>query len=577
MKRNLPKVLALAALAWGVTTSAEGATPHETICSTPAPLPSGTCEVAGSGSDTLLVGTVLAPDHIYRGGQVLIDSGGDILCVGCDCDNGSARLVTCPTAVISPGLINPHDHLAFNHNLPWVDTGERWEHRHDWRGGLPPHSQISTPLAGNSLERRQWGELRHLLGGTTSLLGSASASGFVRNLDNAADDEGLAQDNVDYDTFPLGDDGMQYTQIASGCGYPAIFDLATLAPGEQYLAHVAEGINDYARNEFACVMGPADDLVEPQSAFVHMVGMTLSDYDEVATGATELVWSPRSNISLYGETARVTTASYQGATISLGTDWLRTGSMNLLRELRCADSFNDVYLDGFFSDYDLWQMVTRNPAVATGTDDVIGGLVPGHVADIAIFDASTHSDYRAIIEAEPEDVALVLRDGIALYGDEAVVSSLLGHTRCEILSMCSVLKRLCLSDELGTNMATLQAAVGSVYPLFFCGGEPVADEPTCIPKRSQSYDGSTIYSGGINAQDKDGDGIGIGDNCPNVFNPIRPLDRGVQADSDGDGIGDACDATFGTVVPSLAGPYLLALAALLLASSLALLRSSTSP
>ena len=86
MKRNLPKVLALAALAWGVTTSAEGATPHETICSTPAPLPSGTCEVSGSGSDTLLVGTVLAPDHIYRGGQVLIDSGGDILCVGDDQD-----------------------------------------------------------------------------------------------------------------------------------------------------------------------------------------------------------------------------------------------------------------------------------------------------------------------------------------------------------------------------------------------------------------------------------------------------------------------------------------------------------
>ena len=31
------------------------------------------------------------------------------------------------------------------------------------------------------------------------------------------------------------------------------------------------------------------------------------------------------------------------------------------------------------------------------------------------------------------------------------------------------------------------------------------------------------------------------DNCPCTFNPIRPLDNGVQADFDGDGIGDACD------------------------------------
>jgi len=42
--------------------------------------------------------------------------------------------------------------------------------------------------------------------------------------------------------------------------------------------------------------------------------------------------------------------------------------------------------------------------------------------------------------------------------------------------------------------------------------------------------------------DSDGDGIpNASDNCPNVFNPIRAIDGGVQADSDGDGDGDACD------------------------------------
>ncbi len=35
-----------------------------------------------------------------------------------------------------------------------------------------------------------------------------------------------------------------------------------------------------------------------------------------------------------------------------------TGSMNLLRELRCADDYNATYLDHYFSDQDLWKMVT---------------------------------------------------------------------------------------------------------------------------------------------------------------------------------------------------------------------------
>ena len=31
------------------------------------------------------------------------------------------------------------------------------------------------------------------------------------------------------------------------------------------------------------------------------------------------------------------------------------------------------------------------------------------------------------------------------------------------------------------------------------------------------------------------------DNCPGSFNPIRPLDNGMQADADMDGEGDVCD------------------------------------
>ncbi len=52
------------------------------------------------------------------------------------------------------------------------------------------------------------------------------------------------------------------------------------------------------------------------------------------------------------------------------------------------------------------------------------------------------------------------------------------------------------------------------------------------------------FTGALTATDADGDGIAdASDNCPNVFNPIRPIDNGVQPDADGDGMGDPCDPT----------------------------------
>ena len=52
-----------------------------------------------------------------------------------------------------------------------------------------------------------------------------------------------------------------------------------------------------------------------------------------------LIWSPRSNVALYGDTAPVTLYDRMGVNIGLGTDWLISGSMNMLRELACAASF----------------------------------------------------------------------------------------------------------------------------------------------------------------------------------------------------------------------------------------------
>ncbi len=152
----------------------------------------------------------------------------------------------------------------------------------------------------------------------------------------------------------------------------------------------------------------------------------------------------------------------------------------------------------------------------------------------------------------------------------AIVLALRSGEGCALTSVCGTSKRLCLVDEIGMYLTELESSVGGIYPLFFC--EIPSDEPTCTPQRSESVNGSTIYTGVATADDPDGDGIEAGDNCPRVFNPIRPLDAGSQADTDGDGIGDACDPLLSANVPALSGGAPVLLTALLVASTLVLWR-----
>jgi hypothetical protein len=505
-----------------------------------APAAEGTCSVDSTGTSGLLLrGTILSPGGVLRAGQVLVGGDGRIACVDCDCSGAAgfdaASQITCGEGVISPGLINPHDHITYANNEPIGMGVERYEHRHDWRTGANGHEALPYN-SGAPANTVRAAELRFVMGGATSAASAGGQQGLLRNLDSGGQSLGLPIGVANSDTFPL--DDANGLQLSNGCNYgddPTTN--ADISDVSSYLPHIAEGINSAALNEFVCTSQGSTDLIEPQTAVIHGIGLEAEDYEIMREEGTMLVWSPRSNVVLYGNTASVTAMDAMGVSITLGTDWVPSGSIDLLRELACADMLNRDYYDGHFSDRDLWKMVTTNAAFALAADDAIGRLAPGLYADIAVFRTTPRAqDHRAVIEAHPEDVALVLRAGEPLYGDAALVTSdAIGGADCEPMNVCEVDKVACVSRDLdgAATLADLQESIAEWYPLSYCG-EP-DDEPSCVPYRPDDY------PSGITRNDGDGDGIDDDmDNCPSVFNPIRWLEQD-QGDADQDQAGDACD------------------------------------
>ncbi len=513
------------------------------------PPPSGgPCDIITGDAARLITGDVLVPGTVYVGGQVLFDAAGVIQCVGCDCTQVSgaatATQVSCPGSVVSPGLINPHDHITY-YAAPYVNTsGERYEHRHDWRRGNDGHTEVSSGpnSTANGAPQVQWNELRQVMAGTTSVAGSGGIAGLLRNLDRSNGLEGISGAYADYDTFPLGDsNGLE---LVNSCAYGNIANAGQPNNGV-WLPHVAEGIEASARNEFLCLTGVGEgskEAIASRTSVIHGIGLRAADVGRMALTEASLIWSPRSNIFLYGDTAPVRLYKRFGVNIALGTDWVRSGSKSTLRELKCADYLNQTHYGHTFRDDELWLMVTLNAAKALGFEGQVGSLEVGKRADISIFRGASESPYRSIIEAQSEDVLLTLRGGKVLFGDQVVVTALTADA-CDAVDVCGTQKAVCLQTEIGKTFAALSGENSSTYPLFFCG-EPM-NEPTCVPFRSAmapSPSTATAYTGAVTEDDWDGDGIpNAQDNCPNTFNPVRPVDNGAQADGDGDGVGDVCD------------------------------------
>ncbi|KAI1823415.1 metal dependent amidohydrolase [Xylaria intraflava] len=452
----------------------------------------------GLSTDLLLTGTVLTSNGALHDSAVLVQSG-RIAHVGDVCGLGTrgsdASVLDCAGSVISPGFVNTHEHIDFSTVRPFPDLGERTNHRHDWRLGARGYTMREAAVNGSAVDATAWGELRHVFSGTTSIIGKEMVPGLARNLDHADGlEQGLDGPVANYDVFPLDDQGG--IQRNGDCDYgPHPIAQDTAARYHRYVGHISEGVDAEAANEFTCLSNatfdtiPADgggglstDIMAPNVALVHALGLTPEDYDVIAARGAKIVWSPRSNVFLYGKTLDVKYLLDAGITVALGTDWLPSGSATMAREAICAAAVTRKSHGVELSAKTLWEMATINGAKVAGFERELGSLETGKLADIVVFaeDAGTTDPFAQAIFAPQEKIELVLRGGEILLAKSALAPLTRGS--CETVAFGAEEKTACVADELGSSFAALEASLAGVYPVVLPALPP--EEPTCEPTRS---------------------------------------------------------------------------------------------
>jgi len=484
----------------------------------------------GTNDRVLIRATALFPRTALADAEVVFStSSGEILCVDQDCGSvdGYAEATILCGDVVLPAFVDPHNHMQYNVLGPWPH-GRSWENRYEWRGDGDYWDYTDLVDLVSTCDAMRWAELRAIMTGSSAVAGNSMddcAAILVRNLDEGQTYHYLAGYDPEVRT---NDPETDYEDLEE---WAEELDDGHISA---YIPHCAEGLYGTVRSEFQPLIDAG--LLRSETALVHGTDLDPAQLTLMGLNGTHLIWSPQTNIDLYGRTADVTTAQSLGVPIALGPDWTLSGTAGQLFELQCADRLNRESYHGAFCLSDLVAMATEGAAGAVGLGGVLGELAPGARADLLLLSGERSTPWTTVLTADQTQVELVTVDGIPLYGDADLMATFpeaqpFPGELCEVLDVCGASKTIChrATDAEPTYAelhGDLQADLGDqLYPTFFCPDDPDYRPQWCEPR----------VSGDAGAADADADGIDdAGDLCPHVFDPE-------QRDEDGDGVGNACD------------------------------------
>lgn len=356
-----------------------------------------------------LRGAVITPEGAWPTGYVTVADG--------VIDRVSRRRPTSvpvheTDGVILPGLLDLHGHPEFNVFAAW-EPPTLYANRYRWRSSAPYQALVRNPQ--NSLidavpakTQLRYSEVRALVGGVTGIQGASGASTstmepLVRNVDLWAFGAHRARSLID---LPSGSFGKE--------SFDAIMRHIAAGTVTAFYVHLSEGVRGDERSvkEFTKFLDL--EAATPATNIIHGSALSADDLRTVAELGCRLVWSPQSNLRLYGETTLAGEAIKAGMPVALGADWLPSGSTSLLAEMKVAR--RELARQGHaISAADLVAMVTSVAATMTGLDAHLGAIAVGRPADLVVLERHHEDPYENVCLADPSWVELVCIGGDVTY------------------------------------------------------------------------------------------------------------------------------------------------------------------
>jgi cytosine/adenosine deaminase-related metal-dependent hydrolase len=286
-------------------------------------------------------------------------------------------------AIAFPGLMNSHDHLEFNlyprlghgHYADYVEWG-REIHRRD-------RELIASIEAVPRSYRARWGVVKNLLCGVTSV--GHHGEPFDSTLSLPIEPLGGTA------IHSIGVDSRWRRRLNSPANRPP------------FVLHIGEGTSSRSHREIERVI--RWNLLRRDLIAVHAITMDA----EQAARFRAVVWCPQSNQFLYGRTADVRSLK-ERTTVLFGTDSTLTADWNIWNHLRSAREL------GVLTSRELFEAVTRSAAEAWRRPNA-GRLAPGSRADLVVAQKKTSDPWDAFFAVNPEDILLIVRNGIPILID----------------------------------------------------------------------------------------------------------------------------------------------------------------
>lgn len=345
---------------------------------------------------------------------------------------------------VFPGLLDLHTHATYNLLPLWHSPLAPFDNRFQWRGDEGYKRDIKETSKKISSEKKTlavFAELQAVAGGTTVLQESRDLDREIAPRHRLL----LCRDTADPQDLYLEKGGTILSVVdffkPNGGGKPSPSTwalnkyLAARKKGNLLatLAHVAEGrsgfgtdrgVDPYSRSEFEAFMAhPAfkDAAAVRQSplALIHGSGIDTRNPEHVRflrKRNISVIWSPVSNLLLYGDTLDVETLLAEGINVALGSDWSPSGSKHVWDEAKFARLYFDA-IGSTVSDEQIFQMVTTNAGRCLGVPH-LGRIEPGALGDFFILRSPLESDnpLEVFLSTTDRHVRATIIGGRPIYG-----------------------------------------------------------------------------------------------------------------------------------------------------------------